>query len=240
MATSSLFEKGTDRQEKPAAASSLRDGFVDQKHTREAAAWIREKVASTLRKGAEDVGEYVLDTFFAGDADLAKARTPNKNVSYRALAEKCGTPELPISKTWLNNAVGIAVMVRRLPENARAFRALPPSYQETLLPLRDPEKVEIVAKQATNTHITCRELRVVVADELANTPKISGRGRPRSPAVLKKLTRASTTFASSEANLWFTREEVNEMDGEQKRAALRSAESLICKLKSLMNCLRNS
>ena len=52
----------------------------------EAVAWIRAKIATTGRRGAVDVGEYVLNTFFGGDPELAKSKNPRKAASYRHLA----------------------------------------------------------------------------------------------------------------------------------------------------------
>jgi len=70
---------------------------------------------------------------FGNDPTLARSRNPHKNASFRALAEKCGTPDLPISKSWLNNAAGVASMLRQLPETAKAFKELLPSYQTARL-----------------------------------------------------------------------------------------------------------
>jgi hypothetical protein len=211
---------------------------MDSNPIHEAAAWISAKVASTLRKGAEEVGQYVLDRFFGSRADLAKARNPHKSASYRALAAKCGTADLPVSKTWLNNAVGIAIMVRNLPENAKAFRALPPSFQQTLLPIRDPDAVEMLANHAATSELTCRQLREIVADRLAQTPKTKGRGRPRTPAILKKLGRSATILGSREGTSWFTEVQIGEMDAQQKQIALRRGKEIIEGVKELMNTLR--
>lgn len=151
----------------------------------EAVAWIRSKVAETLKLGAIEVGEYVLVNFFQNNPDLVRSRDPYKAASFRALSSKCGTPELPISKTWLNNAVGVALITRLLPQDAHAFRSLPPSYQEALLPLTDPSAVESLAKQAAARQLTFRELRRLVADERRSRREEST--SPRSPAKLLKL-----------------------------------------------------
>jgi len=216
------------------AASGTADlVIVDPGRVDQAAAWISAKVAATLRRGAQDVGEYVLDTFFSGDPDLAKSKNPQKNASFRALAEKCGTPELPVSKTWLNNAVGVAVILRRLPEDAQAFKELPPSYQETLLPLSDPTKVEKVAKQAAAKDLSFRELRQAVAEERARTPKNNSRGRPRIPVVVKTLNRSLKLFAFGGSKRTFSKAEIQELDDKQRKAAKASAEELMGKLISL-------
>lgn len=218
-----------------AAAGTVRPDLVliDRKRVNEAAAWISAKVAATLRRGAQDVGEYVLDTFFSSDPELAKSKNPQKNASYRALAERCGTTELPISKTWLNNAVGVAVMLRRLPE-AASFKELPPSYQETLLPLRDPAKVEKLAKQAAANDLSFRALRRVVAEERAKAPKDGSRGRPPIPAVIKALNHSLMLFASSGNKRAFSKSEIQGLDRQQRRHAKACAAAIVAKLKDLV------
>ena len=223
---------------KTAAARKTELVVVDRKRVDEAVAWIGGKVATTLRRAAQDVGEYVLDTFFSGDADLAKSKNPRKNASFRALAEKCGTPDLPISKTWLNNAVGVAVMLRRLPEVSSAFKELPPSYQETLLPLRDPAKVEEVARQAATKDLSFRELRQVVAEERAREPKDDFRGRPPIPLVVKTLNRSLKLFALGSARRSFSRAKIGELDRRQRRYVKASAEELVGKLQALISKLK--
>jgi hypothetical protein len=210
----------------------------DRERVDEAAAWIRVKVAATLRHGAEDVGEYVLDSFFSGDPELAKSRNPRKNASFRALADKCGTPELPVSKTWLNNAVGIAVMLRRLPEDGSAFRTLPWSYQETLLPLRDPRRVEMVAEQATKKELSFRELRKVVSTERSREPKLDNRGRPPVPPIIKTLNRSLTLLAIVRSERGISRSEIRALNARQRIAAMSSAKELIGKLNKLVRKLR--
>ncbi len=88
--------------------------LVDKQLIDEAVTWIRGRIAVTLSRGAQEVGDYVLDKFFNGDPVLAMSKNPHKNASFRALAERCGTQELPVAKTWLNNAVGVAVGHRRI------------------------------------------------------------------------------------------------------------------------------
>jgi hypothetical protein len=214
--------------------------IVDKKLVDEAAEWISAKIAATLRRGAEDVGDYVLNTFFLGDPEFARSKNPNKNASYRALVEKCGTSALPVSKTWLNNAVGIALINRSLPQSASAFRALPSSFQQALLPLRDPDEVEKVAKVAASTALTCRELREMVAMRLSRVAPTSSKERAGTPTILKKLRKPTMTFRSQHGVDWFSEAEIVEMDVAQKGCALRSAESLIENLTALVRRLKGA
>jgi hypothetical protein len=223
---------------KPAAEDKASLVVLDEKAVDKAAKWISAKVAATLKLGAQEVGEYVLDTFFGGDPNLAKSKNPFKHASFRALAEKCGTPELPVSKTWLSNAVGVALMIRQLPETAKAFRELPPSYQETLLPLGDPTTVEKVAKEAVAKDLSFRELRHAVAAQRTKMPKDDSRkGRSPTPVIVKTLTRSLKLFTLEGGKRSFTKAQIEELDDEQRKDAIASAEGLIEKLKDLVSKL---
>ncbi len=211
---------------------------VDQGLVAEAATWITAKVAATLKNGAQEVGEYLLEKFFANDQGLAKAKNPHKSASFRALAEKCGTPALPISKTWLNNAVNVALIIRRLPEHSAVFKALPSSYQEALLPLGDPVKVERLAKHAMARELSFRELRQAVFEERAKLPKGESRGRPRMPMVVTTLASSLKLFTFPGGKRLFTKADVEELDDEQRKDALESAERIIEKLRDLVGKLK--
>ena len=213
---------------------------VDRALVDEAAAWITARVAATLKLGAREVGEYILDRFFRNDPALAKSRSPHKNASFRLLAEKCGTPELPISKTWLNNAVGVALMTRQLPATATAFKELPPSYQETLLPLRDPTKVEKLAKLALSRELSFRELRQSVAEERSKLPKARSKGRPASPIVIKVLRESLRRFVLPGGKRSFSKADVEDLDEQQRKDALQAAETIIDKLKDLVSKLKET
>ena len=213
---------------------------IDRKLVDEAARWISAKLAATLKVGAQEVGEYVLDRFFRNEPVLARSRNPHKNASFRALADKCGTPELPISKSWLNNAVGVALMIRQLPETAKVFKELLPSYQNALLPLRDPERVERVAKHAVTKELSLRELHQAVAEEQAKIPKAESRGRAPTPVVVRTLNRSLKLFAFEAGKRSFTKADVEELDHEQRKNAIQSTEGLIEKLKDLLRKLKKT
>jgi hypothetical protein len=206
----------------------------DQEKVEEAAAWISAKVAATLRRGAEDVGEYLLERFFADDPKLARSHNPYKNVSFRKLAEKCGTPDLPVSKTWLNNAVGIALMLRRLPDTAQAFRRLPPSYQESLLPLRDPNKIERLAKQAVAYDLSFRQLRDAVAEERARSPESAVYARRALPSVVKAVNRASRLLVGNAKQRPFSLGEVGTLEEAERQRLKASVEVVMNRLREIL------
>jgi len=213
---------------------------ADKKLVDETVEWIRDTVLEGVRKTTVEVGEYILEKFFNNDIELARSRNPLKNASFRALAERCGTPKFPVSKTWLNNAVGVAIMNRLLPSAKSAFKLLPPTLQETLLPLKDPERVEKVAKRVMDNDYTFRQARNAVAKERARITKDETRGRPPTPLIIKTLDRSARLFAFEGGKRSFTRADVDELDDGQRKQAIESAEALVEKLKALVDKLKSS
>jgi hypothetical protein len=172
--------QGSDAAMLPGCAiDATADDVVDERLIDRAVQHIRMVVVNMVHKGALDVGNYVLEHFFHGDIERVVSRSPFKCASFRLLSERCGSQELPISKSWLHNAVGIAVMLRALPENA-AFRLLPPSHQTILLPLREPGAVEVAARRAVSEGLSVRELRRSIHKP---PPPNTSRLRERPPIV---------------------------------------------------------
>ncbi len=219
---------------------ALKGELVDKKLVEEAVEWIKQTAVEPAKKAMVEVGEYILKKFFQDDVELAKSKNPFKNASFRALADRCGTPHFPLSKTWLNNAVGVAMMSRQLPQPTAAFKQLPSSAQERLLSLKDPDRVEKVAKKAIESGFTIVELRTAVRQERAKMPKDESRGRPPTPVITKALDRSLKQFTFEGGKRSFTRADLDALGEDQKRDALKSAEKLAEKLKALIDKLKNA
>lgn len=189
---------------------------ADKKLVDDAVEWIRNTAFESIRKTSVEVGDYILKKFFDDTADF------------------------PVSKTWLNNAVGVAIMTRQLPSEESAFKLLPPSLQETLLPLRDPERVEKIAEKITEEELTLRQARQAVARERAKLTKDDGRGRPPTPVIVKTLNRSLKLFTFEGSKRSFTKADVEELDDDQKKEAIKSAEALVDKMKALVEKLKSS
>lgn len=203
-----------------------------------AVAFIREKTGE-MKKSAVEIGQYVLDTFFQGDAEKVSSKNPKKNASYAALIERCGR-DLPLNKTTLSNWVGIALMSKRLPAADAAFKQLPSSYQEALLPLRDATKVEKFAGEATANNWSQRDLREKVAKERTRShKKDDGRGRPPTPAVLKALSGGGNAFIPKDGEKPFSLSHVKELNAEQAKRALKMARNLANDLAELIGRLES-
>ncbi len=142
---------------------------------------IRAILTRTLAKGMEEVGAYLLRTFYGDDPATYHSQSPSKHVSLRALVERCGTMDLPVSATFLSTAIRMAVVARRLPAGA-SFTKLPVSHRVELLRL-PPSDIEPVAAAALRAAMPVRELRKKVATLLVSPPR--SRGRPRTPPLMQ-------------------------------------------------------
>ncbi len=207
---------------------------VDEELVEKAVKEIKSILAQTVIKGMIDVGAYVLKEFFNDDPELASSRNPLKNASYRSLVEKCETADMPVGKTWLNNAVGVAILTKALPEKAD-FNKLQQSKQTVLLPLHDPKKVEKVAARAVKQDLTVVELREVVRKEVEKA-RVKGekRGRPPTPLIVKTLDRSLKLFTLESGRKSFTKAQVNELSDDDAKKVRESAEELMDSLKKLL------
>jgi predicted hydrocarbon binding protein len=199
---------------------------LDEKLVEDTVSWIRDTLARTLYRAASEVGEYVLEKFFKGDPELVRSKNPHKNASFRELCKKCGTGELPIAKTWLNNAVNVAVANRLLPENS-PFKQLSTSHQIALLPLHEPAKIDKLSQKASSKNLSVRDLRELVTAELEKIEKEpSNLGRKPLPFIVKTLSRSLKIFAQESGRKSFTKAQIAELSEAQSKTALETARRL--------------
>lgn len=150
---------------------------VDVEDVERASAFIRERLResdSSLRS----IGDYLLDTFFEGDPAIYAVQKRTHAV-LRELLRAAGTLDLPLSKTAVSNAMGLAIVTRQLGTGS-AFSKLPQSIAVELLPLRDGDAIELLAIDVESSRMTVREVRSVVRDL---RPKRET-GRRRKPRLL--------------------------------------------------------
>jgi hypothetical protein len=215
------------------------ESVVDEKLVDQAVVWIREKVQDTVNRGMAEIGDYVLKTFFGGQPEKVSSRDPYKNASFRKLAERCDTDELPIGKSWLHNAVGVAVLRKSLPAGSKAFQQLTPSHQVALLPVHEPDKVVRLAERAVSKRLSVKDLKAIVKEQLDRVEKEpSGRGRPPMPVVLKWLARSERGLALKDRRRLITKTHVGELSADEKEDALKKANGLIEDLRGLIKLLR--
>ncbi|MCL2726687.1 MAG: hypothetical protein FWD69_19885, partial [Polyangiaceae bacterium] len=200
-----------------------------------AVAHIRDVVSKTVTRGLDDIGTYLLREFYDNDPALYFSSRSSKHASLRMLIERCESLELPVSRTFLGNALRMAAVTKQLPR-ASTFRQLPPSHRVELLRVRAPEKLEQLASKVVEGGLSVQTLRTMVQEE--QNKGASGRGRKRSPVVLKAVEACLRTLRSEETGkLLFRRSDVTEMTDEQRAkadAALKSLEKRVAELRRIL------
>jgi hypothetical protein len=117
------------------------------------------------------IGALILNRFYGGDPEAWRDRRRNKNHSIRRLAER---GDCPLSKSALNEAVGIYVAVAALPR-VRTFGHITSSHVASVLTLPATERLQAL-ERADQERWSVRTLRRwVVSSRRAQGER---RGRP--------------------------------------------------------------
>ena len=156
----------------PAVTQQLPEVNIDQ-----AVARINELANQTIYEGHTRIGEYVLQTFFNNDHQLAQSKNPFKtSPSYRTL---CKREDLLISPANLNRSVRVAIQERFFQEKELDVQNLTFTHKAVLVRIpNNPEEVEFV-RNLLNNPGTTRELSDMVKNFLP------GLASPREPDATK-------------------------------------------------------
>lgn len=216
----------------PASAEKADKTLVDR-----AVSHIRDVVSKTIARGLDDVGTYLLREFYDDDPALYYSASPSKHASLNLLIERCESLELPVSRTFLANALRMAAVTKQLPR-AATFHRLPPSHRVELLRVRTPEKVERLASKAVEGKLTVQKLRTLVQKEQDKSKDATARGRKRTPEVLKAIEACLRVLRDEETGkLLFRRADVANMTEEQQAradAAFKSLEKRVGELRRIL------
>lgn len=105
-----------------------------------------------------EAGQYIIDTFYAGEIELARQKTPVKVFSYNQLKECLQNSDASSpKKSWLYNAVNLAIQEHDL-ATFQALGKLTTSHKLLLLPERDLELKERLARETIENGYTTRQL----------------------------------------------------------------------------------
>jgi hypothetical protein len=210
---------------------------VDRDLVERSVAHIRGLLAKTVTRGMEEVGRYVLREFYNDDPELYLSASPNKHASLRLLIERCESHELPVSRTFLSNALRMAAVTKELPRSA-SFHRLPPSHRVELLRVKAPEQVERLAAKAVEARLSVQKLRALVQKEGDRTRSGAVRGRKRTPNALKAIEACLRTLRDeATGRLLFHRSDIDQMTEEQLargQATLAVLEKRVAELRRLM------
>lgn len=198
---------------------------------------IRGVLTKTVARGMEEIGAYLLEAFYDDDPELYFSANPNKHASLRLLIERCESMELPVSRTFLVNALRMAAVTKELPRTA-TFHRLPPSHRIELLRLKARENLERLASKAVSEKLSVQKLRVLIQKEAERGSADSGRGRKRTPQVLRAIEVCLRALRDEETGrLLVRRSDIDEMTEEQLARAqttLVSLEKRVTELRRLI------
>ncbi len=121
---------------------------------------IREITTAKGLETAKAIGEFLIETFFAGD--LAKFTARNKkHASFKALGERMS--DLTISQTFLWYSVAVVGQLQQMP--TEVGEALPMSHHRLLMPIKDEAVKLSLAKEALSEGLGKRQFEIRVRQE---------------------------------------------------------------------------
>lgn len=171
---------------------------------------------------AREIGAYVLETFFAGDANNFRERG-GEHATFRELSER---EDLQFSKIWLWRAVSVYDQLKLLPENIA--EALPYTHHTLLLPLHDETKKIELAKKAVEKGWTKDVLQAEVTKVREKEKTSKGGRKPLLPFV--KTVNRLEKFLASEEEHFSGLDEVEELDEDEVKRIQKTIKRMKLKL----------
>lgn len=149
---------------------------------------LRNLARGSLLKHYLKVGDYLLDTYFDGDAQLYSDKRRNKEAGFDALLNdhRSDLTDLGLQPGVLRNCIRAFIVWRGLPEATRA--GLDFTHLRELSPIGDLGTRNRLAQQAVEASWSKREVKGAVLKVQAEARRGKQKlGRPRSPAPLKQM-----------------------------------------------------
>ena len=153
---------------------------IDQNLIEGAVQFLNRATHASAVQLAVTVSEYIIDSFFGGDATLLSSKDPDKAASFRAL---CDHPQLQMSASTLNRLVRVGQQARHLPSDLA--ENLTQAQHRALLAVPDPRHKQHLALEAVKHHWTAEQLSNKIAAE--HPPEKPPQGRPHKAELLKWL-----------------------------------------------------
>lgn len=138
--------------------------LVEQAHSKIKEIFVSHYQAA-MRSALLEAGDYIIDTFFNGDLELAHKKTPTKKISYKKLEERLqqehdGAPK----KSWLNNAVNLAIQEKDF-SGVQALGQLSSTHKLLLLPVHDRKLKIRLAEESVEKNFSSRALAKRIKEE---------------------------------------------------------------------------
>jgi hypothetical protein len=215
----------------PASADDANRPLVDRTVRQ-----IREILAKTISRGLDEIGRLLLREFFDDEPALYFSASPSKHASLNLLVERCQSIDLPVSRTFLANALRLAAVSKQLPRSAK-FLQLPPSHRVELLRVREPDELEELAAKTLAKKLSVQKLRLLVRKNEGRKSD-STPGRKRRAEALRAVERCLRSLRNEDTGkLLFHRSDIAEMTEEQQAQLATGVASLAKRVAELQRIL---
>jgi len=141
---------------------------------------------------AREMGEYIVSTFFGGDAAAFDAHG-RSHISFGALAQR---DDLQVSKSAIWYAVKLLPQLRQLPQTVA--QALPMSHHRLLVHVDDPKAKVKLAEKAVKKGLSKRQLEGEIEKLKKRDPAATPRGRRPLPGFVKAFNRLKKVAEAAE------------------------------------------
>jgi len=240
-----LDDQGSEEENEGGEAIALAPSAdtLDRRLVERASARLAE-IASSLKKSFVEMGEYLLEAFYANDPKQYAARGPGRHVTLAAVLARCESFEVPFSRSMLSASLRVAAIAVQLPRGA-AYRKLPRMHQELLAALGDPVAIEKLAERALRTKMTAAKLRALLdhakgaddADE-SGADDDEKKARARAAAVPRTVERLAQTLRDERGRLAFRSADVRRMSTDERNRTRSAIEDIQRRLHELEALLR--
>lgn len=197
----------------------------------DAVEFINEKVNETIYQGSIEIGEYILENFFEGNAQLAASKNPNKNHSFNQL---CKRDELTIHPNRLGLMVRVACQERYFLENEIDTTDLSYTHKASFVKVKDgKEKINLV-KKCIEKEWTTRQLEDEIKEHLNTLPSTSKPSLIRTTKkYINKIDHVLKTV--NDADLGFDIDDISKMSAKRRDTLRINLTDLETKAKEGMN-----
>jgi hypothetical protein len=132
------------------------------------------------------VGQYLIETFYAGNYDWAKNKKRFKNQSLIEVIDKLNTEGYAPAKTWFYNAVKLAVDEHDF-KDFRTYGKLGHSHKVYLTHVKDFKKKKDLIDETVSKKLTVKQLRDKIAEKNGQAQKSSNGYKLPNIEDVKKL-----------------------------------------------------
>lgn len=175
---------------------------------------------------ADEVGRYILDTFFLGAPRWFRER----GRGHRSFQTLVARPDLRFSSIWVWRAVGIHEQLSVLPTPIAT--ALPYSHHALLLALESPDEKLDVARRAVDARWTRDQLQAAVTSARGARGR---RGRPPLPPLVKTLHRIESLLSDDSMRAF---DAVGDLPPDEQRRVHRTLRRMLRRMEQMVDDLQ--